>query len=135
MKLEEYKTALRAIAEFKDYLLSPPGNYYAGLINYCNKKIDELEKPPLKKYRCIKAFVSDNASSIEGIDWSDRHKIAGFHLSELPFHFEEIVHEPAPVTIKDIYDCLDSENPFCENPFTNKSLTALFKRAKQEGNL
>lgn len=129
MNLEEYKTVLRAIAEFKDYILLPPGNDYAGLINYCNKKIDELEKPPLKKYRCIKDM---SEGTVIGDVWSEEDHWYFIYPADLPFHFEEIVHEPAPapVTIKDIYECIDTESYF-----RNDSLDALFNRAKQEGNL
>ena len=96
---------------------------------FCKSKIAELEKPARKRYRCIKNSFPFSAWEVGETYYESTGDV---EYSEHPFHFEEIIPEPiaAPVTIQDIFDCLESESSFVSN-----SLSKLFRQAINEGNV
>ena len=124
---EEKDAACKAMVQYNRYYgdCRREGQYPKPFMSWVRYS-ERLHEYTTRKYRCIKdtypfgdCLIGSIYESHEEIDYSEH-----------PFHFEEIVPAPAPVTIKDIYDCIDTESPFCTG-----ELTALFKRAKQEGNL
>ena len=59
--------------------------------DYCSVKILELSSPALRKYQCIS---SENiAWAIVGKTYAANVAVAGFLVSELPFHFELITEQ------------------------------------------
>lgn len=87
---QDYQSALEIWLSYRkgDSELSFPG--------YIEVKLDELEQPEEKMYKCIQLPPSNNGICKIGSLYSEHYVFLGFPLSDLPNHFELVEPEPEP---------------------------------------
>ena len=66
---------------------------------YIEVKLDELENPEEKMYKCIQLPPANNIFHKIGSLYSEHYNFLGFPLSDLPNHFELVEPEPEPEKI------------------------------------
>lgn len=93
---------------------------FFALDSYCLSKIEELEKPVLKQYRCIKNTFPFDKWFIGEMRYESG--LSEIQYKEHPFHFEEVIApvEKSALTVEEIYNELikiENEGNYCSYKF------------------
>jgi len=115
MKLtkEDYQNALIIWSSYRDDEL-----FTYSFLKYIEVKLDELEKLEEKMYKCIQLPPANNGNFKIGSLYSEHYNFLGFHLSDLPKHFELVVPEPEPekITLEEAVKILHRTNSYDCDP-------------------